>query len=223
MKMMRFVATWESSIRAVVILSVVLVLQGIALGIMSVKLYRHRERVVVMPPLALQEGRRMEIAWASANQEYSKSFGLYLATLIANITPENVTFVADSISTYFDSRIYSEVRTKILSLAQDEVWATSAQASYFAPRQVIYEDATERVFVVGDITTTGYGKLSDKKPVIYEMIIRIRDGRPLVEHFTSYEGSQPHTVKWLLNQPEDVRAKHQWLIRKAQGRDGEGK
>jgi len=222
MKTARFVTAWESSIRIIMILSIVVALQTVGLGLLGAKLYRHRERVVVMPPLALQEGRRMEIAWESANQEYAKSFAMYVATLIGNITPENVTFVADSISTYFSPTIYSDVRARILSLAKDEVWSTSTQASYFAPRQVIYEEGTNRVFVVGDIIITGYGKLSERRPVIYEMIVKIRDGRPLVDHFTSYEGTQPRTVKWLLNQPEDVKAKYQWLIRKAQGKE-EGK
>lgn len=218
MKLTQFVVSWERSIRIILVLSLVLLVQTAAIGLLGVKLYLHRERVVVVPPLAVESGGRLEVAWRDANREYTKSIALYITTLIGNITPDNVQFVADSLSRYFSPEIYGTLRTKILSLAKDDVWAGSSQASYFAPRQILYEEGTARVFVMGDIVITGHAKLSERKPVVYELIVSIKNGLPLVEHFTSYEGTQPHTVKWLLNQPEDVRLKNQWLIDRAQGK-----
>ena len=212
MKTIRFVSTWETSIRAILILSVVVVLQSVAIGILGAKLYQTHERVVIVPPLALQNGNRMEIAWKSANQEYSKSFAMYVASLLGNVTPQNVNFVADVVSGFVSPKIYTDVRAKILAMAQDEIWATSGQASYFVADELIYEDITNRTFVVGKFFVTQHSGGPEYRPVVYEMVINIKEGRPIVEYLTSYEGSKPRTIEWLRKQPKEVKEKYHWLI-----------
>lgn len=215
MKTLRLVTNWETSLRIIMLLSVCLCLSILITGALTLKLYRHRERVVIVPPLALMDSERIEVAWNTANQDYLKSFALYVSTLIGNITPDNIQFVADVIGDFVTPAIYGDIRTKLLSLAKDETWVTSAQASFFAPRQIVYEPQTERVFVIGDLITTGFKTLSERKNVIYEMIVKLREGRPIVEYFTSYEGNQPHTLKWILSQTEEVKVQYGWLLEKA--------
>ncbi len=196
-------------------LSLVLVLQAIVVAAMAFKVYHHKERLVIVPPMALESGRPLELAWNNANQEYIKSFALYLSCLIGNITPQNVQFIADSIGSYLSPEIYPDIRVKLLAIAQDDVWVKSSQTTFFAPREIIYEEQTQRVFVVGESNSVGFRTAVDKKSMIYEMMMTIREGRPTVTYLSVYEGTQPRTLKWLLNQPEDVKAKYKWILDKA--------
>jgi conjugal transfer pilus assembly protein TraE len=42
--------------------------------------------------------KAVKVGWNNADDEYIKSFGLYASTLMGNVTPKNVNFIADSVS-----------------------------------------------------------------------------------------------------------------------------
>ena len=53
--------------------------------------------------------------------------------------------------------------------------------------------------MTGTLITTTSGNQKYQKQVTYEMGITIREGRPWVSHFLSYEGTIPRTVSWHVN------------------------
>ena len=158
-----------------------------------------RERVVLVPP-ALD--RRAEIAWQSADKEYLKSFGLYIATLVGNIQPKSSSLVLDSVSQFMDPKIYTDFRRQMLSIIEDPQFKSSGATISFQPNSLQWEGETSRVFVTGTLITASSGTQKYQKQVTYEVGLAIREGRPWVTHFLSYEGNIPRTVTWHLNQAQ---------------------
>jgi conjugal transfer pilus assembly protein TraE len=155
-----------------------------------------RERIVLVPPML---DAKAEVAWNSANKEYIKGFGMYIATLVGNIQPKSSTVVLDAVSAFMDPQIYTEFRRQLLTLIEDPVFKASGSVITFQPNSIQYEPETNRVFVTGTLITATSGSQKYQKQVTYEMGITIREGRPWVSHFLSYEGTIPRTVSWHVN------------------------
>jgi len=152
-----------------------------------------RERVVLVPP---NLDKRAQIAWAAADKEYLKSFGLYIATLVGNIQPKSSAVVLDSVGVFMDPGIYNDFRRQLLAVIEDPVFKSSGSVISFLPASVQYEAETTRVFITGTIITSTAGSQKYQKHVTYEVGTSIREGRPYVTHFTSYEGNVPRSVTW---------------------------
>ncbi len=184
----------------------------VLLFISANKNFNSHERLVVTPP---HLNKAVVVEWDTADKEYLEGFGLFTVTLIGNITPKNVTMVADVVSSYLDAPIYSQVRSEILSLADDPVFQKASAINYFAPERTVYEldaDKVQKVFVVGQLITSGFdanlGRNSagvETKWVTYEMALAMRAGKPVITAFTSYKGNQPHTMKWLASQQKPAQ------------------
>lgn len=201
----RFSATWESTIRSNNFLLVSNTCLVILTAILITLLLSRHERLVLVPP---HLDSKMEVSWNSANEGYYKSFGMYVATLIGSVTPRTVKFVANSLGDFMAPPIYSKVRAQILSLANSPTFMHATSTNFFRPDSIVYEASTSRVFVLGKLVNAGFQEVADsEKPVIYEMRIRMHDGRPQITGFTSYSGTQAHTLKWLNNQSAAVRSK----------------
>ena len=81
----------------------------------------------------------------------------------------------------------------------DGALTASGSVITFQPNSIQYEPETNRVFVTGTLITATSGSQKYQKQVTYEMGITIREGRPWVSHFLSYEGTIPRTVSWHVN------------------------
>lgn len=158
-----------------------------------IQLGNQHERVVLVPPSL---DKKAVVAWDYANKEYLKSFGLYMATLVGNIQPKSSTMVLDSVSAFMDPAIYNDFRSQLMAIIEDPVFKSSGSVISFLPNSIQYEAETARVFVTGSIITSTAGSTKYQKNVVYEVGARIREGRPWVTHFTSYEGTQIHNVNW---------------------------
>ncbi len=179
------------SITMVMLCSNVILATGISYAM--VKLGNQHDRVVLVPPSL---DKKAEIAWDHANKEYIKSFGLYMSTLVGNIQPKSSSVVLDSVSAFMDPGIYTDFRSQLLAIIEDPTFKASGSVISFLPQSIQYETETSRVFVTGSIITSTAGSTKYQKNVVYELTVRIREGRPWVTHFTSYEGTQIRSVNW---------------------------
>ncbi len=190
-------ATWEGSIKANIALSFLVLILGV-MNIMTLhQMFSIRERIVLVPPVV---DKTMSIGWDSANEDYVKSFGLYVTILIANITASNANFVVDNLSKFVDHALYTDMRQKILAAADTRMFKEAAGATKFLPRNIYYEPETRKVFVSGslDLVTTGN---TQSQMVVYEMTIKMEGGKPVIYTFDSYPGIDPHTLKWNADHP----------------------
>lgn len=175
----------------VLLVSNVILALGVVYAVITVS--NIRERVVLVPP---NLDRKAQIAWSSADKEYLKSFGLYMATLVGNIQPKSSAVVLDMVGVFMDPSIYPDFRKQLLAVIEDPVFKSSGSVISFMPASVQYEAETTRVFITGTIVTSTAGSQKYQKHVTYEVGTSIREGRPYVTHFTSYEGNVPRTVTW---------------------------
>lgn len=162
-------------------------------GMMFTKIMSTHEIVTMQPP-ALQGIAKIGVD--SANAEYKKSWAIYVATLVGNVTPNNVSFISDTLSGMLDSKIYPKIRTQIAAMAKDPVFANNSTSLVFEPRSVVYEPKTDKVFVSGDLYSLSAGGRTINRRMVYEMIVSIKDYRPVITHLDTYEG-HPRTEKWI--------------------------
>lgn len=169
-----------------------------ALGVASTLLItaaRH-ERIVLVPPHL--EGKS-EISWTSASPEYYKAWGFYVSHLIGNITPENLTYVIDALGDIFAPKIFPPLKAKLLAMGRDPAFNTATSMSYFVASRVLWEPGSQKVFVMGryiNSTATSTGGYDQHQNVVLECLFEMFEGKPLLTHFSSYPGTQPHTLAW---------------------------
>ena len=157
------------------------------------KLSEQHERIVIVPPTLKDQA---SVSWRAASLEYKKAFATYVSGLIGNITPSNVDFIVESLSRFFEPQIYGEVRKRLIEISKDPFFKSSGAYSYFVPVRIIYEPETDKIFVIGDLTTGNSVVRPKKKSVVYEMKVAIRGGIPKIESLEVYEGTEPHTIEW---------------------------
>lgn len=186
--------TWESSIKANTSLSI----SNLVLAVIALMAVYHalsvKEAIVLTPP---RVDEKMVIAWDSANEPYLKSFGLYAAMLVANITVSNATFVADSLSQFVDSSVYPNIRKTILATSETRLFKEAAAGTKYSATSIQYEPSTQKVFVIGEASLLTSVGNQGSRPVVYEMVVRIVERRPVIYSLESYEGSFPHTEEWV--------------------------
>lgn len=190
---MRNMGQLQAMTKALVISNVIM---SFGLIYSVVALNGQRDRVILVPP---SMDKKAEISWRSADKEYLKSFGLYIATLVGNIQPKSSSVILESVSAFMDPAIFNEFRRQLLTLIEDPGFKASNSTISFLPGSIQYEPETGRVFVTGSLITSNSGNQKYQKQVVYEIGADIREGRPWVTHFLSYEGSVPHTVGWHVN------------------------
>jgi conjugal transfer pilus assembly protein TraE len=158
---------------------------------------RH-DRVVIVPPTLKTEA---SVEWRKADAEYIKAFGLYYATLMGSITPKNVEFLADQLSTITEPSIYPEIRKTLLVLAKNPQFKTGGSSSAFIAERVIFDAESGLTFVVGDNQVYAMAGGVKNNPMVYELDIRIEEGRPVVYAISNYPGAEPRTAAWRRSNP----------------------
>ncbi|TNC80098.1 MAG: hypothetical protein C9356_15685 [Oleiphilus sp.] len=149
------------------------------------------ETVILMPP---KLDKPIKVANNLADKGYKELWATSIAQMAGNVTPKTIQFVADYISGFMSSDMYhqfaGEIGSKVYKIQQE------GRTTRFVPRDVAYEEQTDKVFVIGDyfVTTdmTAYADRKNRREVprqkVYEFVIDISDGKPLVKHFDSYLG-----------------------------------
>jgi conjugal transfer pilus assembly protein TraE len=142
------------------------------------------EKLVVLIPQGLSE--QADIAQNKASEGYKKSWGMYAATLLGNITPENADFILSSLNDMVTPDIKlllnDQVRIDLQTLKEERVSST------FEVKKVSYEPETDKVFVTGKHWITGVGAKSASSAQTFEFKIDIRNYAPVISHLALYEG-----------------------------------
>jgi len=159
---------------------------------------RH-DRVVLVPPTLSTQA---SVEWRKADSGYIKSFGLYYATLMGSITPRNVEFLADQLSGITAPQIYPEIRRALLTLAENPQFRSGGSSSSFVAQSALFDAESGLTFVIGDNQIYNIAGGVERNPMVYEMDIRIVEGRPMVFRLSNYSGSEPRTAQWRRANPQ---------------------
>ena len=146
-----------------------------------------RDRVVVLVPPELSA--ETEIASDRAGQDYTKAWGLHIATLIGNVTPGNGAFIKQAVYPLLAPAIHDEVTT-IIERQLDQLERDRVSLR-FEPRRVLQKGS--RVFVFGYGVTSAIGGANEARVKrTYEIELEIERHRPVIRAMRTYEG-EPRT------------------------------
>lgn len=164
---------------------------SITVLLLGVLAFHSRERIVIVPPLI---NEKLELSYDAANAEYYKSWALYVATFMGNVNPGNATFLAEGLSKAFTPELYTPMRQRIIEQAEE--LRMSGRSVRFYPDRVLYENESGKTFVTGKQEIASSSGAVKEQEVVYEMLVKIRSGMPMVSAFDYYTGA-PRTVEWL--------------------------
>jgi conjugal transfer pilus assembly protein TraE len=146
-----------------------------------------RDEIVVLVPPELSA--ETEIASARAGQDYTKAWGLHIATLIGNVTPGNGAFIKEAIYPLLSPEVHDQVTT-IIERQLDQLDRHRVSLR-FEPRRVVQKG--KRVFVFGYGVTKAVGGSEEQRTKrTYEVELEIERHRPVIRHMRTYEG-EPRT------------------------------
>ena len=144
----------------------------------------NKDHAIVLVPQNLSG--QAEIAQNKASEGYKKSWGMYAATLLGNVTPENADFVLDSLH----GMVTPEIKSIISDQVREDMDTLKAEkvTSSFEIKKISYEPETDKVFVTGKNWITGAGTRSESSSQTFEFNIDIRNYSPIITHLALYQG-----------------------------------
>lgn len=196
MKIKNFLQTWEATKSA----NLVLLLTVITLSILNVYLVIALSRVKVqrelIPPML---DKPVKVGYAHADEDYYKSWALYVAELVGNLTPGNAEFVAESMGRLFSSADAAQVRSSILS--QGRKLRENGVVMFFKANSITYEPDTGNLYVTGDQREVSPNGTSVSAGIMtYQMHIEMQAGQPVLTELKTYTGPA-HTRQWMARNP----------------------
>jgi len=142
------------------------------------------ERTVVLVPPGLEQ--EVTIAREDASQEAKEAWGLHVAMLLGNVSPETVEVLTQALEPLLDPSL----RRTLLEAMRGQVEEIKRErvSMRFLPRVVSFDPATKTVFVTGTHRTEGPGAPPVQAQRTYELRIVFRHYRPLITHLDAYAG-----------------------------------
>lgn len=201
MKLKWHFATWETSLKTNFLqAAAIVILLGSNLWLTQMVIEKKQNIEVTITPAVIEE--KLVIGKTSANDAYLKSFGMYVATLMGNISVTNAPFITDTLSLFIDSSVYPQIRKTILASANSRAFKEAAGSTKYEPTSILYESQTNKVFVMGTVAVLTSIGGSPPQAITYEMELRIVDRKPTIFALEAYDGNTPHTLEWLKDHPQ---------------------
>lgn len=129
------------------------VVQGVlavAVLLLSIAVLTKDRTVVVVPAGMDMPG---EVSNSAADESLQASWGLFLTSLLANVTPKSAPALGDTVKRFLHPSIYREIAAVIdeeaRRLEQEQI------SLFFSPTNARYEPAIRAVVVTGEVTIRG--------------------------------------------------------------------
>ena len=154
--------------------------------------FQQKPTVVVKPPVLLGD---IKIEDGLPNADMKRSWGLFIANTIGNVTPRNVEFASKVVASFLSPELQDATSKSIRQMAQ--IMKLRGVYQDFNIQDVGYDAASDLVWVWGYKTTKtkstddndGSGSAEDKRKWTYEMIVKFNEsGYPKITYLDQYEG-----------------------------------
>lgn len=161
------------------------IIMAIALVLFGWKTMQNNERVIMIPPNISEE---VIIAENNANGALKKYWADWFVGLVGNISPASRDAIVEDIrrvlATNLMNTFEQEIDMHIETLRLQEV------KEVFIVKDSDYIAEVDIVWVYGDKEELSRREgRSDPMPFTYEIKVNVRDGRPVIESYTMYEGA----------------------------------
>jgi conjugal transfer pilus assembly protein TraE len=178
----RWIRNWKSALAENFFLRSVTLLLGISLVVITLMLSVKSQRILLVPPQITKE------FWIERNRvapEYMEQMGVFVATLVGNLSPTNAEFNVNMlIKHYLDpARSNPEVIRELLGQAA-YIKKNNMTQTFFPSSISVVDRDNMKVRVEGsNIINIGAGRVSGEK-VSYLIRFNARDYKLYVEEFT---------------------------------------
>lgn len=171
------------------VLRLLAVAQTITIAVLVIGFVFKTQIVTIVPSNVMSKATYTS---STADEGALSSWGLYIATLLGNVTPSNADFVADSMGHLLSPSIYKTVMGGV----SDQVAKikTDQLTLQFDPAKVKFDSAKNVVFVDGWLTTTDAHGSAHREERTYEIYFSVVNYQPRVVGLDSYAG-KPHFGK----------------------------
>lgn len=145
-------------------------------------IFRH-EIVTISPP---DPRGLIQYGKSQASEDALTSWGLYLATLLGNVSPNNAEFVSNSVGQVLDPSIYQDVMQSVAAQTkriQDDQLSLS-----FQPANIKFDAANRIVYVTGWLATRDAHGTAQKTQRTYELWWTVSNYQPRLTGMKAYEG-----------------------------------
>lgn len=197
MRLSAFIGSHRMVLRLLVASLMLLALMTATVGFLAWSLGARDEIVVLVPP---KLGHETRIAEAQADADYKRSWALFVAQQLGSVTPANAKFLRPTLGPLLSAGIYTDVMVRLES--ELEKVRRDRLTLWFEPREVIFEEPRNRVFVHGLAVTRTLVGAESRDPVTYEMQIAIENFRPRIDFLNTYRG-KPRTAEVLTRLAEE--------------------
>jgi len=182
-----FSNTW-TSLRTENLLHRTLVPVLVIANVISMAGWLSKDRVTTLVPPTLSEA--VSVSKRNADAGYKKAWGLYVASLLGNVSPGNADFVIESLQLLMSPRVFANLKQ---SVATDvEMIKKDGVSVSFEQKSVLYEKETDKVFVIGRTGISNSAGTVTKFDRVFEVRVSIDSGQPQVIELDSYQG-KPRT------------------------------
>lgn len=165
---------------------------GLALAnVILVGMLAFRSEIVTINPPDPQGV--IQYSKSKASDDALTSWGLYLATLIGNVSPSNAEFVSNSVAKILDPSIYQEV---MLSISKQTKLIQEDQLSlHFEPADVKFNARDNVVYVTGWLTTKDSHGTASREQRTYELWWKVTNYQPRLTGMKAYPGTAKMNAK----------------------------
>lgn len=189
MRFSLFNGTWELSHKIAIGSTLCSVLLGCSVLVMASSLANKHERIVIMPPVVDQQ---YQIQWNTANVEYYQSIALVIAGIIGQTTPRNLENTLKTLDIFLSPALQRQMNESLKALSNK--LPKDNFSTWFVPFKTSYEAQTGKIFIEGTLNSSLLGSQIQTQQVVYEFILTMAAGKPLITHFNSYDGNTPRTL-----------------------------
>lgn len=183
MKFATFLETWHGLQAENKWSRILLVFMAITICVLAIALNNKSQIITLVPP-ALDKKATVTRNYAST--EYKKAWGMYLATLIGNVSPGTVDFISEALGGMLSSDLYNDVYKIVISQAKEI--KEQRVAISFTPRLVAYLPNRDLICVTGTTTISGVFGNPTMEARTYEFKIQVQNYMPVITYFSSYKG-----------------------------------
>lgn len=176
---------------------------SVAVVVLAIMVFNKDTKVVLQPETL---GVEAWITRNDASRSYKEAWGLMLAMLSGNVTPDNVQFIKERYKPLLSPLVYNEVidtlEVQSQNIKEDRITIR------FEPKSVSYESESDKVFVTGFSFVKGPTGDEDREERTYEYILRIKQFAPRIIHVDTYQ-DKPRTKQVLeqMEKQDEIRSR----------------
>lgn len=183
MKLSDYLKTREGALKENQVSRLSILFLTILCLILAFGMARKSTTVVMVPP---NLAGKVEVSTDRADKEMQVTWGVFVTTLLGNVTPRSAPHLKTLIGPHLSSRIYNKVIEGIDKQAKDVI--DEQLTLSFTPTGARYDDDIQKVVVSGELTIRGLRGQEKRELRSYEMGFVVRNYQVLLDTMRVCQG-----------------------------------